>query len=111
MAQKLGFYETGRVIDPNDGAHARTDRWPERAGDQLAEVEADLSDDCLAFLSAPASPDASSGPESSAPDPAEGPAVLGRLPATGTGVPVLPLLGLAGTGLAGLALLRRRAGV
>jgi LPXTG-motif cell wall-anchored protein len=114
VAQKLVFYETGRVIDPNGGAHARTDRWPDRAGDRLAEVEADLAGGCLAPLSAPpAEPDGRAEPAAPSPSPdrapSAAPSAAGRLPATGAGVPVVPLLGLAAAGLAGLAVLRRRA--
>ncbi|MGV3759892.1 MAG: LPXTG cell wall anchor domain-containing protein [Actinomycetota bacterium] len=113
VAQKLLFYETGRVIDPNDGAHARTDRWPDRAGDQLAEVEADLAGNCLEALSAPpaAGPSAPAVPaDPPGRTPTAAPtSVTGRLPATGSNIPVVTLLGLAGVGLVGLGMLRRRA--
>jgi len=113
VAQKLAFYETGQVIDPNGGAHARTDAWPSRAGDRYAEVEADLVDGCLVGLAAP--------PASGASGPAPSPTAPGsdvvarsatgttRLPATGAAVPVVPVLALAGAGLVGLSVLRRRA--
>jgi hypothetical protein len=112
VAQKLEFFETGRVVDPNEGEHARTDRWPERAGDRLAEVEADVAGGCLDWLTAPPGK-GRPGPAPSQAAPASdvvarsaaGPM---RLPATGADVPVVPLLGLAAGGLLGLSGLRRR---
>jgi len=113
VAQKLAFFETGLVVDPNEGEHARTDRWPERAGDRLGEVEADVAGGCLTGLTAP--------PGQGRPGPVSSPAAPGRgvvarsaagptqLSATGAGVPVVPALGLVGAGLLGLSVLRRRA--
>ena len=49
VEQKLTFFATGRVVDANDGQHARTYVWPAAAGDRLAEVEADLDDASCSF--------------------------------------------------------------
>jgi hypothetical protein len=99
IQQKITFYETGRVIDPHDGAHARSYLWPTAAGDRLAEVEADAAGTCLADTA---------GPTPAAPSVPVGPAAGGttRLPATGGQTPsaALALVALAGALLA----LRRR---
>src|SRR3546814_17276678 len=44
IAQKLAFYESGRVPDVAGGTHARPFAWPDEAGADLAEVQADLTD-------------------------------------------------------------------
>lgn len=121
VAQKLAFYETGRVIDPADGAPARTHVWPDGAGDRWAEVEADLAGDCLDALTAPPDPDpptiAAPGYDRSGdgPDAPTSPGAAatgassagGRLPATGAPVPLGAALVLLAGALAGRRLLAR----
>lgn len=84
--QKIAFFETGQVVEPHAGGHARTDRWPERAGDHLAEVEAQLTDGCLDFLSGPAAVLANVATPATAP---------GSLPATGRSSPLAVGLAIA----------------
>lgn len=100
IEQKVTFFETGRVIDPNAGRHARSYLWPDAAGDRLAEVQADLTGAC-ASTAVPAAP----GP--TAPEaPIVAPASSDRLPATGASTsPAAPALTVAAGVL--LVLLRR----
>lgn len=102
IEQKIAFFETGRVIEPHGGGHAVTEWWPDRAGDDLAEVEAQVAGGCLEALAAPGVDPTPADPTPADPGSADPPS---SLPATGGGG--LGAAGLAAA-LAALGLLRRR---
>ncbi|HEV8114687.1 MAG TPA: hypothetical protein VGP53_00510, partial [Acidimicrobiales bacterium] len=113
IEQKITFFETGRVVDPSEGTHARTDRWPDRAGPFLAEVEAQLDDAaCVEAAGAAAPTPVSPTMEARSPTPADGPSGAGgsgRLPATGGPSSGLVALMLAATALGARRLVGRLA--